>query len=306
MTDKEVYFPNQDNFKFLLIKSKDISGIRHDNPEYKKIICNLDIYEEVETSSDNFFNIIADKLELEWFNKRNYPFSLNTQIIGSTKEYLYEMIHIDLAPKDTPLEIYNGVGNLLKMDMQHIFGNVILIKTEIKVDNDLTKMVDCNRTNLHDLLENRVRHLGVSIDDDGELNEFNWYYEDPSKLIYEFMTQDHKHIEKVFLKHNLQIYYTPGIKDNMKRIINDTYNQMIIMTKLTDYFYGNFTIDEYKDILSLLQSDCPLEIPEKWNEENKQKTEEFKSQRRNYVFTKYKALWKAKQEFLNKTNKLEL
>jgi hypothetical protein len=290
----------------LVIKSKDISGIRHDNPEYKKIICSLDIYEEIETTSDEFFDKMAEKLELKKFQDRNQPFGMNTQLIGSTKEYLYEMIHIDLNPKDTPVEIYNGVGNLLKMDLQHIFGNVIMLKTAVKVNNDITKIVDCNRKDLHDLLDSRINHLGVSVDDDGELNEFNWYYEDPSKFINEFMTQDHIHVERAFLKHNLQIYYTPGKKDNMKRLIDDTYDQMIIMTKLTDYFYGNFTLDEYNDIISLLASDCPLEIPEKWEEENKKKIEELKEQRRNFVFTKYKALWRAKQEYLNNSNKVEL
>lgn len=301
--EPDVFFPEQESFKFLLIKTKDISMIRYDDPEYKKIICNLDIYEEVETTSNDFFDVMIDKLGVEMLKSRNKPFGLNTQLVGSTPTHMIELIHIDLMPKDTPVEIYNGVANMLKMDKQHIFGNSILIKTEVPLDSDFVKMVDCSRTDLHDLMDNRVRHIGVSVDDDNETTEINWYYEDPSKLIEEFMTQEHKFIERGFLKHNLQIYYTPGKKDDLERLIDAKYDQIIILTKLTDYFYGNFTLKEFNDIKILLENGCPLNIPDEWEDEIKLKTEEMKGKRRNYVFNKYKALWKGKKEYLNKENK---
>lgn len=294
----DVYFPEQESFKFLLIKNKDISMIRYDNPEYKKIICSLDIYEEVETTSGDFFDTLYQKMDFESLKKRGKPFGLNTQIVATTPTHIIEMIHIDLVPNDLPENLYNGVANMLKMDNQLIFGNCVLIKTEVPLDNDKIKMVNCNRNDLHDLMENRVRHKGVSVDDDGEVNEFTWYYEDPKKFIDEFMTQDFKFLELGFLKHNLQIYYTPGKKNDLEKLIDDKYDQIIILTKLTDYYYGNFTLEEFNDIKKLLSCECPLEIPEKWTEEFKVKTEELKKENRKFIFNKYKALWKAKQEYL--------
>lgn len=296
--NQEVHFPDQSNFKFLLIKNKDISNIRFDNPEYKKIICNLDIYQEIETSSNDFFENINKYLNLDYFRERNKPFGLNTQVIWSNDKFIYELIQIDLRPDDLPVEIYNGVANILKNDQQHLFGNALMIKTHIPLDKDYVEMTNCTLNDLHDLLENRIRHIGVKIDDDNETEEFNWYYEDPSKFIYEFMTQDHKFVEKAFLMHNLQIYYTPGNKDNMEKLINDKYDQMIILTKKTDEFYENFTLNEFKDILDLLNSECPLECPEEWKIPNKELKEKLDLEKRKFIFNKYKCLYKAKNIYL--------
>lgn len=294
----QVHFPEQNDFKYLLIKSHDISNIRPDDPDYLHFICNLDIYEEKSTSSKDFFYNITESLKIADFEKRDKPFSLNTQVIGEFKGYIYELIHLDLLPNDLPTEIYNGVGNVLKNDMLHIFGNVIMIKTQVQEDKNFVEMVDCSRKDLYNLLESRIRHLGVKIDDDGETEEFNWYYEDPSKFIYEFMVQDHKFIETSFLLHNLQIYYTPGEKDDMERLIGEKYDQMIIMTKKTDYYYGDFTMSEFKDIIKLLKSDCPLECPEEWKEPDEELKKKLETEKRKFIFNKYRALWKAKDKYL--------
>lgn len=292
--EKSVYFPEQENFKFLLIKNKDISNIRHDDPEYKKIICNLDCYKEVETSSNDFFNVLVDNLELTKFT----TFGLNTQVIGSTSEYIYEMIHIDLPLDEKPVEIYNGVGNLLKMEQNHIFGNVVMIKTLVNEESDNVKMINCDKSDLHNLLDQRVHHYGISVDDDGEVNQFDWYYEEPKDYIEQFMMNDHKFVEKAFLMHNLQIYYTPGNKDDFEKLIGEKYDQLIILTKLTDYFYGDFKLKEFNDIKLLLKSECPLECPEEWKNPNEELKEKLALEKRNFIFNKYKALYRAKKEYL--------
>lgn len=303
MSDKtsikeEVFFPKQKDFKFLLIKPKDISNIRPDNPEYKHFICNLDIYEEIFTTSDDFFEKMGKALDVDKMTERNKPYSLHTQYIGSNSEYIYELIHFDLMPKDLPLEIYNGVANLLKTDYQHLFGNAIMIKTKIPVDKVEVEMVDCERKDLYNLLEDRVRHIGVKVDDDGETEEFNWYYEDPKKFIEEFMVNEYKFVEKAFMLHNLQIYYTPGNRMDMKKLIGEGYDQIIIATKITEQFYGNFTLVEFNDIKSLLDSECPLECPEDWKKPSKELEERLKEEKRKFIFNKYRALWKAKEIYL--------
>ena len=230
---------------------------------------------------------------------RNKPFSLHTQHIGTTSTHIYELIHIDLMPDDLPVEIYNGVANLLKSDTQHLFGNTIMIKTHVPVDEINVKMVDCTKNDLYELLDNRTRHIGVRIDDDNETDEFNWYYEDPSKFIEEFMIEKPIFIEKGFLLHNLQIYYTPGKKLDMEKIIGEGYNQLIILTKITDDYYGNFTLNEFNDIKKLLKTDCPLECPEDWRKPSKELEEKLNQEKRKFIFNKYRALWKAKTEYIN-------
>lgn len=291
--DSEIFLPPQEHFKFLLIKTKDISKLRTDDPDYKHFICNLDIYEEISTSSDKFLELMADKMNIKYFEERSQPFSLHTQSIWSTSKYIYELIHIDLLPKDIPEDIYNGVANLIKNDLQHIFGNAIMIKTQVPQDKIEIKCVDCTRKDLSDLLENRIRHIGVKVDDDGDIGEFNWYYEDPTKFIEEFMIQDHKFVEKSFLLHNLQIYYTPGNNKNMEKLIGEGYEQLLIMTKITDNYYGNFTLEEFNSIIKLLKSECPLECPLEWKKPSNELEKKLKNEKRKFIFNKYRALYKA-------------
>jgi hypothetical protein len=164
MLSNDIYFPNQDNFNFLLIKPKDISQIRFDNPEYKKIICNLDIYQEINTSADDFFENLNKFLELDYFRNKNQAFSLHTELVWTTSEHIYELIYIVLPPAYNPLSLYNGVANIVKKDHQHIFGNVVIIKTQVPHDTISVNMVDCSVNDLHNLLENRVRHIGIKIE----------------------------------------------------------------------------------------------------------------------------------------------
>ncbi|ADO67394.1 hypothetical protein crov360 [Cafeteria roenbergensis virus] len=295
----EIYLPSQKEFKFLLIKPADISNIRYDDPEYKHFICNLNIYEEITTTSSDFLDNMGKALKVHEMKLRNKPFSLHTQYLGTTCAYLYELIHFDLMPDDLPVEIYNGVGNLLKNDYQHLFGNAIMIKTSVPIEEDDVELIDCTRTDLYNLLENRVKHIGVKIDDDNEIGEFDFYNEGPSKFIEEFMINDHKFIEKGFLLHNLQIYYTPGKKMDLIKLIGEGYDQLLIMTKLTDHFYGNFMMTEFNDIKNLLGTECPLECPEEWKTPSAQVETKLKENNRRFIFNKYRALWKAKQIYLN-------
>lgn len=296
--NNDVHLPEQDKFTFLLIKPKDISNIRPDHPEYKHFICNLEIYEEITTPAKDFFENMGKALDITKMKNRNKPFSLHTQHIGATKTHVYEMIHFDLMPKDLPIEIYNGVANLIKIDYQHLFGNALMIKTEIPEDKIEVKIVDCKRKDLYELLDNRIKHIGIKVDDNGETEEFNWYYEDPSKFIEEFMVNDHKFVEKAFLLHNLQIYYTPGNKTDMNKLLGENYDQLIIATKITDDFYGNFTLKEFNDIKKLLNSECPLECPSEWRKPSKELELKLNKEKRKFIFNKYRALWKAKKIYL--------
>ena len=300
MTDNQtlkddVYFPKQEDFEFLLIKPYDTSKFRHDDPDYKHFICNLDIYKTIKTSSDKFFNDISNAMDLKFMEKRNKPYALNTQIVWETYDHIYELIEITLMPDDLPVEIYNGVSNILKTDYQHVFGNSVMIKTKIDADSDEMKMVNCGVKDLDELLENRVRHRGVRVDDDYDTDEITWYYNDPSKMIDDFMTKEFIFVEKIFLLHNLQIYYTKGDKMDFEKIIGCGYDQLIILTKITDEFYGNFTIKEFNQMKKLLEPSCkcPIVCPDEWKEPSEELKKQLDETKQKYIFNKYRALSKA-------------
>jgi len=293
--ESDVYLAKQENFKCLLVRRNDISNLRPDDPDYRNMICGLDIYESVECNSENFFDIMADKMELRSLNRN---FSLNTQEIWVDENYIYEMIHMDLDLKDLPVEIYNGVANVLKRDYQHIFGNILLLKTYIPPNDDINKIVDFTKSDLNVLLENRVKHIGVKIDDDGEMEEFTWYYE-PDKIINDFFSAEEKKIECMFLNHNLVIYYTKGEKSGLEKLIDDKYNEVIIMTKVSEEHYGNVRLWEIKLILELLKTECPLETPEEWIKPNDELKEKLDMERRTFRFNKFKALEIGRVKYLS-------
>lgn len=282
-----IIFPEQESFEIIVVKPYDITPIKYDDPNYKEILCNLKIYETKKCNSSNFFDDLVDLLEIEKFKK----VSLNTQLIYTDESYHYEMIHIDLMPDDLPVEIYNGIANLLKTDYQHIFGNCVLMKTLVPKDSDIVKVVNFSLNDLNYILGNMVNHIGVKIDDDGEIEEFSWYYE-PDKVKEDFFIEEPIFKELAFLGHNLQIYYTKGNRNDMSRLIEDNYCQMMILTKLEDNKYGNIKLWEVNDIISLLNSECPIDTPEEWKKINE-------NENKKNFFNKYKALYRAKKEFLN-------
>ena len=278
----------QEDFEFLLIKHKDISKIRFDDPDFPSLVYNLDIYETVKTSSNDFLENVALHLKID---KIKNPRALHTQTIWNNGKYIYELIHIVLTPGDLPVEYWNGLGNVIKTDSDLIFGNVIMLKTELLDESDNVKIVNCNKNDLYELLENRVRHKGVKVDDDGEIEEFSWYH-DPKKFIKEFMVNDEHFKEVGFLKHNLQIYYTKGNKDDLEKLIDDKYDQLIVLTKITDEHYGNITLEELKTIFKLLKTECPLICPDEWLKSNEL------DESKKFIFNKYRALKRAEKEYL--------
>jgi len=283
MDDKRL-LPQEQSIKGLLVKPYDISNFDYRNPDYLNMLLNLDIYEEIKLSPESFGNELYQYLDMKDFSQ----VTINTQGIYQDKEHLYELIHLDLPIKYHPVEIYNGMANMLRNDMFHIFGKAVLVKTETK--NDRLKMVDCNKEDLKNILLSRVKHKGVTVDLDGEIQEIEFWY-DPKQKIEEFIPESKKFQEDMFLLHNLQIYYTEGTNPIIEGILGKKIEQMVILTKITDNFYGDFTLEEFNKIVKLLKKGCPKMVKEEWKEEKKDE------HNRNIVINKYNVLDKALREY---------
>jgi len=274
--------PQEQSFTGLLINPHDISTLNFKSPDYREILLNLDIYQEITLTPQNLAEELYSGLNLNDFSK----VSINSMTLWETPEYLYEMIHLDLPLDYLPEKIYNGMANLLKNEINHIFGKVILVKTKLSLDNDNYQMVNCTKKDLEDILINRVRHYGVKVDLDGEIEQFEFWY-DPKETINNFFPDGHSFIEDTFLQHNLQIYYTKGTNKIMENLIHTKTEQIMILTKITNDFYGNFTLDEFNKIVKLLKNNYPKETPAEWLEEKK---DEYN---RKIIFNKYHVLNKA-------------
>jgi hypothetical protein len=278
--------PQEETFKALLINPYDISKFNFKSPDYREILLNLDIYQEITLSPKTLAEDLYTLLNLSDFSQ----VSINSMALWETKDYLYEMIHLDLPLQYLPTEIYNGMANLLRNEMFHLFGKVILVKTQINCHDDSFKMVDFVKKDLEDLLINRVKHYGVKLDLDGELEQFEFWY-DPKDELNKFFTDGKSFTEVSFLNHNLQIYYTKGSNKVLEKLIDTKIEQVLILTKITDEFYSNFTLEEYQKIIKLLKSECPLETPTEWLEEKKD------TYNRRILINKYRVLEKALKEY---------
>ena len=47
-----------------------------------------------------------------------------------------------------------------------------------------------------------------------------------------------------------------------------------------------------------MNSECPLECPEEWKKPSEELQETLRSERRKFIFNKYKALYQAEKEYL--------
>ena len=90
-------FENKDNFNLLLIKTNTISQFDYNDKNYLDNIINMDIYENVLFNSDNFTDLLYDKL-ISKYKKEVLlkELELFTQVILEIPDYIYEIIYVPM------------------------------------------------------------------------------------------------------------------------------------------------------------------------------------------------------------------
>jgi len=288
-------FENKDAFNMLLIQINNMSELKWDNPNYLNDITNLSSYKIINTKPENFLDNIVDFLDVNKYNTKG-DFMIETQIISEFPEYIYELIYINNFPKED--ELKNDLATLLITNGETIYGNVLLLKTFLPINNNQMLLVDSKVDDIKFILETRTNTNVVLYDSDewtnkiiiGNMDDFaKSFFENESFLKYEFP----------FLSHNINIWYQKldgGNNINIcGKILEKPIYKCIWFTMISDEYRGSLLLDEVQKIIKLsYYLDYPYKPLEEWRNEEKD------IYNRTIIKNKYRILEIANNHFLNK------
>jgi len=286
---EKVTMEKNEVFDCLVIKPGKISQLVWSDPAYTKKLCQLDLFDSVTVNQDNFFEVLATKLDVSAYSDVK-NISIKNEIVGEEPYYLYEMLYIDLE-KETKYHTdanTNELASLLNINGDKIYSNAILFRNYLPSLSDSMTLSTVTKVDLERVLYERV-HTKIVLGDEtfredyaiGDLNEY-------AKVFF-----DGEHFEKLeipFLMHNINIWYQPDVTGGLVGakvcgdIIKKPIERCIWFTMKSDDYRGNLTIDEVKKIIYLSKILTNYQTPCEYTEEKNDHLG------RKIIYNKYKVL----------------
>ena len=248
----EVQFEKHDDIEMLVIDSGLIHDLDHNDPGYLNQLLKTIKIEKVTVKSYEFFKKIGEYLENEKYANENTQ--ILKEVIHDEPNYLYEIMFLGIDDENKiSVENFNGLGTLLNVKENHIFGKVIFLKSHLPVD-DMNSMsfASVDVKDIYNLLHSRV-HTKAIVYEDGEFREeiMNGQMDVYSKKI--FSENFYLDEEMPFLLHNLNIHYTTDEygEEFMPNLVKGKIDLAVFFTMTTENLRGNLTLDELKKIIYL-------------------------------------------------------
>lgn len=286
---EKVTMEKNEIFDCLIIKSGSIANLVWSDPAYTKKIVQLNLFESVTVNQDNFFEVIATKLNINKYSDVD-NISVKNEFVGEEPYYLYELLYVDLE-KETKYhtdENFNELASLINTNGDKIYSNAILLRNYLPSLSDSMTLSSVTKTDLERILYERVNTKVVLWDENfredyviGDLNEY-------ANIFF-----DGEHFEKLeipFLMHNINVWYqtdaTGGLlgKKVCGDIIKKPIERCIWFTMKSDEYRGNLTCDEVNKIIYLSKILTNYQTPSEYTEEKNDHLG------RKIIYNKYKVL----------------
>lgn len=280
-----VHFTNEGNFSFLVIKPNNIDHLDYNKEGYINEVIKCINLEEIICDKDNFFFKVGDHLQNDKYGSDDSQILKN--IVHEEENYLYEILYLDIKKNNLlKADIFNGLGTLMNIENNHLWGNVILTKTYLPF-NDLEKneFSTVNKNDIFNILDSRV-NTKIVYYEDGEFREEKIYgdIDHHSKRFFgdEFVNRN----EIGFLAHNLNIYYTTSEigEKFIPNIVKSSIDNAIFFTMKNDEFRGNLTLKELEKIIRLSNK------LEKFSVDSELIKDEFDTNGKKIIKNKYRLL----------------
>ncbi len=167
--------------KICIIKTNNVSYSKHDNYLSRFSLENIEdsIEDYIKVSSleneNDFSNLVSHTINPPESSK------LFTTTFFENEKNVYQIVHLATFDGSENNELnkkimekkYNGLGTVLVNEIYKIYGNVIVIKSEIKND-DTTKLADLTIKEFFDIFRQKKVTKGVLIKPNNEINEIEY------------------------------------------------------------------------------------------------------------------------------------
>lgn len=279
MTNK-IKIDNTNDFTFLLINTNNLSELNWNDPNYLDKILKLDIFNEITTNCNNFIEDVKKSFNTDLIEEKVL---IDTQIISETPEYIYEIMYFK-----NNLE-KNDLGSLLIRNGDSVTGAIIIFKTHILKNSENIYLVNINKNDIKNILDDRVKTKIVIYDNKWEeitiIGNIETYANN-------FFDDTYLKIEIPFLKHNINIWYEKldGCSTNIcGKLLDRPIYKCLWFTMLSDEHRGSIYLEEVHNIIKLsYKLEFPYDIKKEWEYDEE----------KNKNYNKYQILKKACLELL--------
>ncbi len=284
----------ESTFDVLLIKPNNIQHLDYNNVSYISDIINMNCLEIISTDSSKIAHVFADNL-----NPKNIDDCIAvTNICYETIDKIYEICFLDVPKEHKTKENLNDIATMLDITEEKIYGNAILLRTNLPLENYSMKLIDSSKESIKTILDARVNHKGVFIGDDNEMKEMN--FRDINTKLKELFgdINDVTKYEIPFLKHNFTMYYIKNSYENENKIVKNIsestiYGDVFITSMLTNKMFTDITITEVEKMLVISKYGSDM-----WTSKTSDDNIEKDSMDRNIIKSKFRILHNKYQEVL--------
>ena len=264
----KVRMTNTDHFTLLVIEPNEIKNRDWSHPDYLANLTNDKFCNYIKVHPDDYIPFIGKYLEVEKYKE---PY-IKVEVIFEEKNYITEIMYVEVKKEDEENYKLNEFANLLNINQDKIFGNVIINRTYISTSNNDMHLDNITPDKLQYSLHKRANTTAILYDLESEkLKEEDIF--GPMDVYAENFFGEKKYnikkIEVLFLKHVLNIWYTEdeyGISDVIGNLIpsNIKIEKMIIFSMWNEDYRDSLYLSEFNKIILLSKKLKDYTVPEEY------------------------------------------
>ncbi len=286
--ENKVKMTNKEPFTLLVIEPNQIKDRDWSHVNYLYDLVNDKFCHYLSVHPDNYINFIGEHLKVD---KYHQPY-IKIEVIFEEKDYITEIMYIDVNKEDEDKYELNEFANLLNIGEDKIFGSVIINRTFISSVNNDMHLDNITPEKLQRSLHKRANTTVILYDSDTESFKEEEVFGPIDVFSEKFFGDKKYNIKKIdlkFLQHNLFIWFTEddyGTPDIIGNLIpkNIKVDKMIVFSMWTEDYRDSLYLDEFKKIIKLSNKLKDFDTPSEYNKE------ETDSLGRNIIKNKYKIL----------------
>lgn len=286
--ENKVKMTNTEHFTLLVIEPNQIKDRDWSHINYLVDLVNENFCQYIKVHPDDYIQFIGKYLQVEKYTE---PY-IKVQLIFEEKDYVTELMYVEVKKEDEENYQLNEFANLLNINQDKIFGNVIINRSYVSSNNDDMHLDDITPEKLHYSLHKRANTTVILYDSDNETFKEEELFGPMDVYADNYFGDKKYNIKKdeiFFFKHIINIWYTEdeyGINNVLGNLIpnNIKIDKMIVFSMWTEDYRDSLYLDDLNKIIFLSKKLENYITPEEYLKEEKD------SLGRDIIKNKYKIL----------------
>jgi hypothetical protein len=286
--ENKVRMTNTEAFTLLVIEQNEIKDRDWTHMNYLSDLVNDNFCHYLKVHPDEYIDFMGKHLMVDKYIE---PY-IKVQLIFEEKDYITEIMYVEVPEGQEDKYILNEFANLLNINEDKIYGNVIINRSYVSSTNNDMHLDNITPDKLLNSLHKRVNTSVILYDSDTESYKEEEIF-GPMDVYAEKFFDDKKHtikkIDFLFLKHNISVWFTQdqyGNSDVCGKLIPSEIkiDKMIVFSIWTDEYRDSLYLNEFKKIIELSNKLEDYNVPAEYNKEEKDELG------RDIIKNKYKIL----------------